>query len=115
VKTRVPYLLSAVSTAQQHSFSPGITIFSFFFPFLLFGLVLLNYISIFFYFYILLRRRLALRLYRLKGKKGLRRHVSPYRLKNYAILFFILFEFYLSMLYLMAKPKDTSSTILEIA
>jgi hypothetical protein len=37
------------------------------------------------------------------------------RLKNYAILFFILFEFYLSMLYLMAKPKDTSSTILEIA
>jgi hypothetical protein len=37
-----------------------------FFSFLLFGLVLLDYISIFFYFYILLRCRLALPLKRYK-------------------------------------------------
>jgi hypothetical protein len=35
-------------------------VFSFFFSFLLFGLVLLDYISMFLYFYILLRCHLAL-------------------------------------------------------
>jgi hypothetical protein len=36
--------------------------FHFFFSFILFDLASLDYISIFFYFYILVRRRLALRL-----------------------------------------------------
>jgi hypothetical protein len=64
---------------SQHSTGPVFSFFFFSSPF--FGHVLLNYNSIFLY---ILRRRLALRLCRLKGKKEVRRHESPYRLKNYA-------------------------------
>jgi hypothetical protein len=47
---------------QKMGQTAHVMFFSFFFSFILFDLASLDYISIFFYFYILVRRRLALRL-----------------------------------------------------
>jgi hypothetical protein len=54
--------------------------FYFFFSFLLFFTLYYSYIFLFLH---ITKASLRLTLYRLKGKKGVRRLESPYRLKNY--------------------------------
>jgi hypothetical protein len=58
--------------------------FVFSFLFYPFSLVLLNYIPIFFLFLYINKASPRLTPYRLKGKKGVERLRTPYRLKNYA-------------------------------